>query len=41
MREKIVSEIQRIAQAKNGQAPGWQLFRKETGIGETAWRGVF
>lgn len=41
MREIILAEIKRIADANGGKAPGANLFRKETGIGETKWRGVY
>lgn len=41
MREIIISEIQRIAKAGDGTPPGQKLFRRETGIGETKWRGVY
>lgn len=41
MREIILAEIRRIAEANGGKAPGSQLFRSETGIGETKWRGVY
>lgn len=41
MRELIISEIRRIADAYGGKAPGSRLFWKETGIGEAKWRGVY
>ena len=41
MRDVIISEIQRIAKASEGNPPGQKFFRRETGITETKWRGVY
>jgi hypothetical protein len=41
MRDFIVQEIRRLAEANNGQAPGQKLFANETGIAAHQWRGRF
>ncbi len=41
MRELILLEIKRIAEANEGQAPGVQVFGSLTGIKEHEWRGVY
>lgn len=41
MRDEIVREIRRLAEANAGKAPGQKLFAKETGILEHQWRGNF
>jgi hypothetical protein len=39
MREKIISEIKRIARTNGGQPPGRVTFENETGIRPQDWRG--
>jgi hypothetical protein len=41
MRERILSEIKRIAQADGGRAPGVRRFRSVSGIREHEWSGVY
>lgn len=41
MREHIISEIQRLAEQNDQQAPGQKAFLSATGIGESKWRGKF
>jgi hypothetical protein len=38
-RDTIIAEIRRIAAANGGRPPGMQLFRSETGLGESSWKG--
>jgi hypothetical protein len=40
-RELIIEDIKRIAADNGGRAPGWQLFRTETGLSESSWRGRY
>ena len=40
-REKIVSEMRRIASENDGSAPGQELFEKTTGVSPGQWRGKF
>jgi len=41
MRDQILSEIKRLAEASGGQAPGRQAFRAATGIREADWLGRY
>jgi len=41
VRDIILAEIRRIAAANGGKAPGAGLFRSETGIIESKWRGIY
>jgi hypothetical protein len=41
MRDRIISEIKRIASATGGEPPGRGVFLRETGIKESAWRGRY
>jgi hypothetical protein len=38
-KERIISEIRRLAAASNGDPPGTQAFKRATGIKESEWRG--
>ncbi len=40
MRERILSEIRRLADAADGKPPGKLVFARQTGIGEHQWSGV-
>lgn len=40
MKDKIVSEIQRLAAEAGGAPPGSRQFQAITGIKESAWRGI-
>ena len=40
-RELIIDEIKKVAARNGGVAPGWKLFRSETGMSESSWRGRY
>lgn len=41
MRDQILTEIKRLAEASGGQAPGVHAFENATGFTEGSWRGLY
>jgi hypothetical protein len=41
VRDRIITEIRRLAAANSGLPPGFRTFENETGVSPADWRGVY